>query len=139
MTHVNRSQALVLSFLVAVFVALVVILVTAPSIYETQLAALGLRAAPLAIPGFVGLITVLLAVLAMGTVRRWRWTFWLMLAALASGAIRVPVSVLQVMEVLPLDVPKWYAALQAVIGVAQLAIVFALWRGYRRDGVWGAF
>jgi hypothetical protein len=33
--------------------------------------------------------------LAVGVVRRWRWTFWLILVAFLFGVLRVPVAALQ--------------------------------------------
>jgi len=74
-------------------------------------------------------------------VRRWRWTFWLVLTAfLIGGVLRVPASMLQISEVLPTDFPDWYLLLQALIGVAQVVIGILMVVGYRRDGgVWGSF
>jgi hypothetical protein len=31
--------------------------------------------------------------LAVGVLRRWRWTFWLILVAFLAGAVRVPVAI----------------------------------------------
>ena len=52
--------------------------------------------------GFIGL-------LAFGVLRRWRWTFWLVLVAFLAGILRVPVAILQLTGVLATDVPAWYA------------------------------
>jgi hypothetical protein len=85
----------------------------------------------LGLAAFIGLLTV-------GVLRRWRWTFWLILVAFFAGAVRVPVAILQLVAVLPTDVPSWYIVLQALIGLVQVAIGLAMVVGYRRSGVWGA-
>lgn len=71
--------------------------------------------------------------------RRWRWTFWLILVAFLAGALRVPASILELAGVIPAGTPAWYVALQGAIGIIQLGIGLALLRGYRKGGVWGAF
>jgi hypothetical protein len=136
---VNRTQALILGFSLAVWIALVGILLAAPEIYDAQLKPLGLAGVAQARLGFLAGITALLTLLAVGTLRRWRWVFWVVLIAFAAGVLRVPLFGLQVARVLPLDVPLWYAALQALIGIVQVAIAAAMLVGYRRNGVWGRF
>jgi hypothetical protein len=136
---VNRTQALILGFSLAVWIALVGILLAAPEIYDAQLKPLGLAGVGQARLGFLAGITALLTLLAVGTLRRWRWVFWVVLIAFAAGVLRVPLFGLQAARVLPLDVPLWYAALQALIGIVQVAIAAAMLVGYRRDGVWGRF
>jgi hypothetical protein len=136
---VNRTQALILGFSLAVWIALVGILLAAPEIYDAQLKPLGLAGVVQARLGFLAGITALLTLLAVGTLRRWRWVFWVVLIAFAAGVLRVPLFGLQVARVLPLDVPLWYAALQALIGIVQVAIAAAMLVGYRRNGVWGRF
>jgi hypothetical protein len=135
----NRTQALVLGFSLVVWIALVAILFAAPDIYDAELQPLGLAGVAQARLGFLAAITALLTLLAVGTLRRWHWMFWLTLVAFAAGALRVPVFGLQAVGVLSLDVPLWYAGFQALIGVVQVAIAAAMVAGYRRNGVWGAF
>ena len=84
-------------------------------------------------------ITGLLVVLAIGTWRRWRWVFWVLLIAFAAGVLRVPLFALQLLGVVSFDVPLWYAGLQAVVGIVQVGIAAAMVAGYRRQGAWGAF
>jgi hypothetical protein len=136
---VNRTQALILGFSLVAWIALVGVLVAAPEIYDSELKPLGLAGVAQARLGFLAGITGLLTLLAVGTLRRWRWLFWLVLIAFAAGILRVPLVGLQVARVLPLDVPLWYAALQALIGIVQVAIAAAMLIGYRRNGIWGRF
>ena len=77
--------------------------------------------------------------LAVGVLRRWRWTFWLILVAFGFGVLRVPLAILQLTGVLSVSTPSWYVLLQGLIGLAQFAIAFAMLVGYRRSGVWGTF
>jgi hypothetical protein len=86
---VNRTQALVLGFALLAWVSLTVILVTAPEIYDEALQVTGHRRA--AEIGFLLALSAFLGLLWIGVVRRWRWTFWLILVAFLLGLLRVPV------------------------------------------------
>src|SRR5206468_1778435 len=86
----NRTQALLIGFVIFSWVALVAILVGAPEMYDAQLRPLGLAGLPYARLAFLATITGLLVLLAIGTLRRWRWMFWLLLVAFAAGILRVP-------------------------------------------------
>jgi hypothetical protein len=135
----NRTQRLVLGFCVLAWVALVVILVVTPEVYDQ---ALRLPGGERKVPtlAFLAAISAFLVLLGVGVLRRWRWTFWLVLAAfLVGGVLRVPASVLQISRVLPTDFPAWYVLLQALIGVVQVVIGVLMLVGCRREGVWGSF
>jgi hypothetical protein len=135
----NRTQRLVLGFFVFAWVALVVILVAAPGIYEQALRLPGGESELLTL-GFLAAISILLVLLGIGVVRLWRWTFWLIVVAfLIGGVLRVPASILQFSGVLPADFPAWYVLLQALIGMVQVVIGVLMIVGYRREGVWGSF
>ena len=126
----SRIQVAVLAFFATVWVALGAILIAAPDIY-------GLTASAVPPITFFGGISMLIAFSAIGVVRRWRWLFWLIIVAFLAGAIRIVASALELAGVAPLDGPRWYAALQGAIGIAQLAIGIAMVRSYRRAGIWG--
>jgi hypothetical protein len=134
---VNRTQALVLGFFLVVWVSLLVILVAAPEVFDQALRLpSGHRVVELAVlaglSGFIGL-------LAVGVVRRWRWTFWLILIAFLFGVLRVPAALLQFTGILATNTPGWYVAFQALLGVVQFGIGLVMVVGYRRAGAWGAF
>jgi hypothetical protein len=78
-------------------------------------------------------------VLMPGVFRRWRWTFWLILIAFFFGVLRLPVSALQLLAMVPASGPAWYEALQGGIGTVQFLIAIAMLAGYRKAGVWGDF
>jgi hypothetical protein len=133
----NRTQVLVLGFFMVALVSLLVILVVAPATYDQALRLPnGSRVAELA---FLAALAGFIAMLALAVVRRWRWAFWLILAAFLAGVLRVPAAILQLTGVLPVNAPTWYVVFQGLIGLAQLAIGLAMLAGYRRSGVWGAF
>jgi hypothetical protein len=117
---VNRTQALVLGFFLVVWVSLLVILVGTPEVFDQALRLpTDDRVVELAVlaglSGFIGL-------LAVGVVRRWRWTFWLILVAFLFGVLRVPAAVLQLTGILATNAPTWYVTFQALLGVVQFGI-----------------
>jgi hypothetical protein len=135
---VNRTQALVLGFFLMVLASLVLILVAAPEVYDQALR-LPSRSPRWMALTFLAALAVFIGLLAIGVVRRWRWTFWLVLVAFLAGVLRVPVAGLQLTGVLAADGPTWYVAFQGLLGVLQFAIGLAMVAGYRRAGIWGAF
>lgn len=134
----NRTQALALGFFAMALICFVAIFIFAPDVYSETLK---LRPRSSRLPEFAFLLALVafLVLLGIGTLRRWRWTFWLVLVAFLAGVLRLPASVLQVTGVLPADGPVWYILLQGSIGVAQFLIGLAMIAGYRRSGPWGAF
>jgi fucose 4-O-acetylase-like acetyltransferase len=135
---INRSQGLVLAFLVCAVVALVAILIYAPDVYGSALRPRGQPWVAVE-TGFLFSLVACISLLALGVIRRWRWAFWGILLAFLAGVLRVPVSVVELLGVVPAGGPTWYMAIQAFVGLVQFGIGLALLRGYRRAGVWGAF
>jgi hypothetical protein len=133
----NRTQALVLAFLLLAWISLVAILVVAPEIYDQTLE-LPLVSRRLTELLFLAAISALIALLAVGVSKRWRWTFWLILVAFLFGVLRVPASILELVGVLPMNGPTWYVVFQAVLGLLQFGIGLLMLAGFRRAGVWGA-
>jgi hypothetical protein len=131
---VNRTQALVLGFFVFALASLVLIRIAAPAVYDDVLRLPGDRQAGGA---FLAALAAFLALLAIGVLRRWRWTFWLILVAFLAGVLRTLASALQLSGVLPATGPAWYPLMQGAIGVVQFAIAVVMLREYRRAGVWG--
>jgi hypothetical protein len=133
----NHTQVLVLGFLVLAWVSLLTILAVAPDVYDQalQLPSGDNRTAQFAL---LTAVSVLIAVLGVGVLRRWRWTFWLVLIAFLFGVLRVPASILELAGYLPSAGPTWYVVLQALIGLVQFGIGLVMLAGYRRAGVWGA-
>lgn len=134
----NRTQALVLGFFALALFGFVAILALAPEVYSATLN-LPFSSSRVLDLGFLLALAAFLVLLSIGTLRRWRWMFWLILVALLAGILRLPASLLQVTGVLPSTGPIWYLLLQAAIGVVQFLIGLAMIAGYRRSGPWGAF
>src|SRR5215210_8818284 len=135
----NRTQRLVLGFFIFAWVALIAILAAAPEVCDQ---ALYLPGGERNVPtlAFLTALSIFLVLLGVGVVRRWRWTFWLVLVAfLIGGVLRVPASILQLNGVLAAAFPAWYVLLQALIGVVQVAIGLLMVVGYQREGLWGSF
>jgi hypothetical protein len=132
---INRTQALVLGFFVLVWATLVALFAVTPEIYYR---AMKLSSAGAGLLFLVG-ISAFIALLGIGVLRRWRWTFWLIAVAFLFGVLRIPASVLTLKGVLPADGPPWYVLYQGFLGLVQFAIALLMLVGYRRAGTWGAF
>jgi hypothetical protein len=134
---VNRTQSLVLGFFAFVWVSLAIILLVEPGIYDSAMK-LPAGPHPLADLAFLGAITAFILLLVVGVLRRWRWTFWLILGAfLIGGVLRVPASLLGLAGVLPAAGPTWYVKFQILLGLVQVAIGLLMLADYRRAGPWG--
>lgn len=133
---VNRLQALVLGFFSLAWVSLVAILALAPDVYDQSLRLPPGDRRPIEL-GFLCALSVFIAVLSVGVLRRWRWTFWLVLVAFLFGVLRVPASVLELTGWLPAADPSWYVVLQGFVGLVQFGIGLLMLADYRRSGVWG--
>lgn len=135
---VNRTQQLVLGFVVVAWLSLVVILLVSPEIYDASLEVGGTQRRLVDL-GILVAISIPLALLALAVVRRWRWAFWIILLAFFAGLLRVPVAALELTGHLSTVDPTWYIVVQGGIGVIQFLIATAMWVGYRRASVWGEF
>ncbi len=134
---INRTQVVVLGFTLLAWLSIVSILVAAPEVLDGALRLpAGSRPAEIT---FLVALSAFLALLAIGVVRRWRWTFWLVLVAFLAGLLRLPASVLELTGILPSAGPTWYTLLQAAVGLVQFAIGLAMLVGFRKAGAWGAF
>lgn len=123
-------------FFALAWIALVAILVLSPKVFTQALPKVGEN--DLAVEAsFLILLSALIALLVLGVIRRWRWTFWLVLGAFFFGALRVPASALQIAGMIPASGPTWYEALQGAIGAGQFVIAIVMFAGYRKAGVWG--
>ena len=134
----NRTQGLVIGFFALALIGFVAILALAPDVY---LQTLRLPSSGSWMPELAFLLALMsfLVLLSIGTLRRWRWMFWLILIAFLAGILRLPASLLELTGVLHAAGPVWYTLLQAAIGVVQFLIGLAMIAGYRRSGPWGAF
>ena len=133
-------QAVLLGFFALAAASLVVIYLLAPALFvetlfETPGPADNLRSAPLTL--FLLLVLGFLAVLAVGVVRRWRWLWWLLLLAFTASALEIPAITLELVGVLPLTVPAWYALLRMLVSAGLVGIAVWMWRVRRACGVWG--
>jgi hypothetical protein len=134
---INRVQALVLGFLLMAWISLLAILIAAPEVYEPRLRSLPGAQRMVEIV-FVVVLTAFIVLLSIGTLLRWRCTFWLILIAFLFGVLRIPVAVLQLSGQMPPEGPPWYVIFQGVLGVLQVLIALAMVLGYRRSGAWGS-
>lgn len=134
---IGRSQTVVLAFFGLVWIALLIIVAADPTIYDRTL---NLPAGERWIgrAALVGGVTILIAVLDIGVIRRWRWLFWGIVVAVLAGILRLPTAVLEIAGTIPTHDPTWYILLQAALGTIQFLIGVLLLNDYRRAGIWGS-
>jgi hypothetical protein len=132
---INRIKAAVLILFALYWVAVVALLVAARSVVD-QVAGLRGDQRPAEV-GAVLVLTGLFALLSVGVVRNWRWTFWLIMVVFLAGLLRVPSAVLELAGRLSSQGPAWYVVFTAAVGLTQFTIGLAMLLGYRRAGVWG--
>jgi hypothetical protein len=136
----NRTKAVVLALFAVYWVIVVVILVAAREVYDSQLPQ-AVRLSGNQRLGEIGallVLTTLFAVLSAGIIRSWRWTFWLILVVFLAGIVHVAAAALQLAGIMPRQDPAWYVVFQAVVGLIQFVIALAMLVGYRKSGVWGS-
>src|SRR3954471_4078496 len=143
---VNRTQQLVLGFVVLAWLALMVILLVSPEIYDRSLRAGGSQRRLVDL-GFVVVLTGLLALLGLAVVRRWRWAFWLILIAFFAGLLRVPAAALELTRHLSTGAalpdpghrlaphPRWYVVLSSAARLIRLLRAAGIFVRSWRSGV----
>ena len=107
-----------LGFFAFAWIGLLLTLLLAPEVYAS---ALGVAPSgdPIPIALFLAGLSSFLVLLSIGTVRRWRWMFWLIVVAFLFGILRVPVAALQLGGWMQQERPSWHAVLQAILGVVE--------------------
>lgn len=132
---ISRTKAFVLALFVGYWLAVVLILVADRPVFD-RVGGLPIHGLAADV-GAVLVLTALLALLSVGVVRGWRWTFWLILIVFVLGVRTVPAAVLELSGRLPQQGPTWYVLFTAVVGLAQVGVGMAMLAGWRRSGVWG--
>src|ERR1051326_5966369 len=125
----TRIKGLVLALFAVYWVILVVILVAARDVYDQALPQEAVRLAGNHRTAEIGVLlvaTALFAVLSIGVIRGWRWTFWLILVVFLAGILRVLASALQLALIVPSQDPAWSVVLQAVVYLIQFVIALAI-------------
>jgi hypothetical protein len=132
--HLERA---VIAFFILAALSLLVVYGASPAIYAQSLSLTSSPADryPVPVTLFLVGVLVLITLLSFGVVRNFRWVFWLMLVAFAGSALQIPVTLLQIADVLPSSDPLWYGLFR-MGAVVELAL--AVWMIYisRREGVW---
>jgi hypothetical protein len=133
----KQLEWVLIAFFVLVALSLVVIYALDPAVYGQVLSLqAGASSYPLAVTlffvGILGFITLLI----VGVRRHWRWVFWIILVAFGAAVLDIPVTLLQLLNVLPALFPVWYSLYR--MGISCIQVVIALWMGrsYLQHGVW---
>jgi hypothetical protein len=134
----NRTKMLVLGLFAVYWAFVVGLLLAARNVYDgllpqavTRLG--GQRPAEI---GTLLVVNALFAVLSIGVIRNWRWTFWLILVVFLAGIVRVLTAALQLAGIVPSENPAWFLVLEVVVGLIQFVIAVTMLAGYRKAGVW---
>jgi hypothetical protein len=134
----RQLQWTLLAFFCLSALFLVGVYVVSPSIYTKTLLLVPFRAdrSPFLATLFLVGIGMLLAIVMIGVLRRWRWVFWLVLVAFGAMILEVLTTILQLTGVLPVLFPLWYNLCR--MGVSLIAVIIAMWMLHisRHHGVW---
>ena len=133
--HLERA---VIAFFILAALSLLVVYLADPAIYAQSLSLTSSPADryPVPVTLFLVGILVLITLLILGVVRHWRWVFWLMLVAFAGSALQIPVTLLQIIGVLPSADLLWYGLFRMGVALGELALAVWMIRIYRHEGVW---
>ncbi|GHO98313.1 hypothetical protein KSF_083610 [Reticulibacter mediterranei] len=133
----NRLQQALIAFFVFCALFIVVAYIVDPIIITD-----GLKLSqatgryPLVASAFVLLLLLLIGLMIVGIVRRWRWLFWLLLIDFTCSTLQVPAAILQLNGLLPETAPAWYILSRAGVGLLQVALACWMWWIYWHYGVW---
>jgi cell division protein FtsW (lipid II flippase) len=133
-----RLERAVIAFFILAALSLLVVYVASPAIYAQSLSLTSSPADryPVPVTLFLVGVLVLITLLSFGVVRHWRWLFWPILIAFASSALQIPVTLLQIADVLPSSDPLWYGLFRMGVAIVELALAIWMISIYRREGVW---
>ena len=134
----SRLERVLVAFFLLATLFLLVVYFVSPSIYTDTLMLQSTPADryPLAATLFLASIVVLIAVLLVGIVRRWRWVFWLLLIAFTAMILEIPATILQLTGVIASLFPVWYSLCRMGVSVIAVGIAGWMWYIYRHYGVW---
>ncbi len=133
----RRLEKVLFAFFVLVALSLVIVYAVDPAIYVQVLSLQpGNTSHPLLVTLFFVGILAFIGVLIVGVRRHWRWLFWLILVAFGAGFLDIPVTLLQLLGILPQLFPTWYSLYR--MSIACLQVVIAVWMGRiaYHHGVW---
>jgi len=134
----TRLERAVITFFILAALSLLVVYVADPAIYAQSLALASSPAERYPVPVTLFLVGILavIALLILGVVRHWRWVFWLVLVAFVGSALQIPVTLLQITDVLPAADPLWYGLFRMGVAVVELALAAWMIYIYRHEGDW---
>ena len=135
----QRLQVVLVAFFALTFSSAGVVYAVAPSIYSQSLSLTPTPSDPhpLAATLFLLALAVFISLLIVGVLRHWRWLYWLLLLAFSASVIDIPVTILQLTNVLPLTYPVWYSLFRLGVSLVEIAIAMWMVQIVRSQGVWG--
>jgi hypothetical protein len=82
------------------------------------------------------LLLLLIGLMIVGIVRRWRWLFWLLLIDFTCSLLQIPAAILSLNGLLPEIAPAWYILSRTGVGLLQVVLACWMWWIYHYYGVW---
>jgi hypothetical protein len=140
--RIQRVEWVVILFFVIVALSVTVVYIVEPSIYTStlKLPSEAQDRYPLLATVFLFVILVFIAILMVGTVRHWRWLFWVLLLAFSFSILEIPATLLQLAGFLPVfpgPFPLWYSCYRMGIALMEGGMAVWMFHIYRQYGVWG--
>ena len=127
-----------IAFFILAALSLILVYLADPSIYAQSLSLTSSPADryPIAVTLFLVGVLAVIALLILGVVRHWRWTFWLMLSAFSASVLQFPAELLQISGVLPMTSPLWYSLFRLAVALLELGLAVWMIQVYRHKGIW---
>ncbi len=134
----RRLERVLIAFFILALLSYIVVYAAVPSMY-TQLLLIKPAAThryPLPATLFLIAIVGFISVLLTGVMHHWRWVFWLLLVAFGASILDIPVTILQLVGIIPNPFPVWYSLYRMIITVIEVIIAGWMVHIYRQYGVW---
>jgi hypothetical protein len=130
------QQALIAFFVFCALFIVIAYIVDSTVITDSLKLSLSTERYPLVASAFVLLLLLLIGLMIVGIVRRWRWLFWLLIIDFTCSLLQIPATLLLLNGLLPETAPTWYILSRTGVGLLQVALAGWMWWIYWHYGVW---
>lgn len=140
--NLQRLEKALVGFFLLCGLSIVVVYIVDPALYAKALQQpatgdISLISLPgLFLIGILGLISTII----YGVIHHWRWLYWLLLLALCSSILELPVTLLQFAGIVPdfFGYPLWYNLYRLAVSFFEVGLGIWMLYTYRKYGIWAS-